>query len=70
MAMLRSPPTVVGFRAMLIALAAALLTPAGALAYGWPVAPFDAQHAIRGAERVGPGPRLVYRDGRFRVYLL
>jgi hypothetical protein len=25
---------------------------------------------LRGAERVGPGPRLVYRDGRFRVYRL
>jgi murein DD-endopeptidase MepM/ murein hydrolase activator NlpD len=34
---------------MLAAIAAALLAPAGAFAYGWPVAPFDTQHAIRGA---------------------
>src|SRR3989442_1036791 len=47
--MLRSRPTVAGFRAMVAALAVALLLPAGAFAYGWPVAPFDAQHAIRGA---------------------
>ena len=25
---------------------------------------------LRGAEQAGPGPRLVYRDGRFRVYRL
>ena len=59
MAMLRSSPTVVGFRAMLAAIAAALLAPAGAFAYGWPVAPFDTQHAIRGAfddPRFGTGP--------------
>ncbi len=69
--MLRSPPTVVGFRAMLIALAAALLAPAGALAYGWPVAPFDAQHAIRGAfddPRFGAGPAgLAERSFHFGV---
>src|SRR5258708_13145772 len=57
--MLRSGRTVVGFRAMLPLLAAALLAPAAASAYGWPVAPFDQQHAIRGAfddPRVGAGP--------------
>lgn len=59
MAMLRSRPTVVGFRTMVAALAAALLAPAGAFAYGWPIAPFDMQHPIRGAfddprVRVGP----------------
>ncbi len=44
---------------MLPLLAAALLAPAAASAYGWPVAPFDQQHAIRGAfddPRVGVGP--------------
>jgi hypothetical protein len=43
----------------LIAVAVALLAPAAASAYGWPVAPFDEQHAIRGAfddPRIGAGP--------------
>jgi hypothetical protein len=57
--MLRSRRIVVAMRAMLAAVAAALVAPAGAFAYGWPVAPFDAQHAIRGAfddPRIGLGP--------------
>jgi hypothetical protein len=56
---------------MLVAVAAALLTPAGAFAYGWPVAPFDAQHAIRGAfddPRIGHGPAgLAERSFHFGV---
>jgi hypothetical protein len=51
--------------------AAALLAPAGAFAYGWPVAPFDAQHAIRGAfddPRIGAGPAgLAERSFHFGV---
>src|SRR5579872_757341 len=47
--MLRSARSVTGIRAMLAVVAAALVAPAGAFAYGWPVAPFDQQHAIRGA---------------------
>jgi len=44
---------------MLIAVAAVLLAPAAASAYGWPVAPFNEQHPIRGAfddPRIGAGP--------------
>ena len=57
--MLRSPRTVVGLRAILAAAVVALLAPAAASAYGWPIAPFDTQHAIRGAfddPRIGVGP--------------
>src|SRR5438270_6458676 len=47
--MLRSARGMTGLRATLAALAAALIAPAGALAYAWPIAPFDVQHPIRGA---------------------
>lgn len=69
--MLRSRRIVVAMRVMLIAVAAALVAPAGAFAYGWPVAPFNAQHAIRGAfddPRIGAGPAgLAERSFHFGV---
>jgi len=56
---------------MLAAVAAALLAPAGAFAYPWPVAPFNVQHAIRGAfddPRIGEGPAgLAERSFHFGV---
>jgi murein DD-endopeptidase MepM/ murein hydrolase activator NlpD len=46
---LRCRPVVVRVVALCAAGIAALLAPAFARAYGWPIKPFDQQHAIRGA---------------------
>jgi hypothetical protein len=58
--MLRSRRAVVRIGAIVAAGFAVLVMPAVASAYGWPVAPVDQQHAIRGAfddprVRLGPG---------------
>src|SRR5438105_60018 len=47
--MLRSGRAVVRVAAFCAAGVAALVAPAFAHAYGWPIKPFDAPHAIRGA---------------------
>lgn len=47
--MVRSPRAVVRVVAFVAAGVAALIAPAFACAYPWPVKPFDRQHAIRGA---------------------
>jgi|SRR5579862_1034485 len=47
--MLRFAPRVIRTVTLIAAGVAALLAPALARAYGWPIAPFDQQHPIRGA---------------------